>query len=205
MTRPDREGGDLKERAEDAEIASLAQGLALDRPVALVGLMGAGKSTVGRRLAAALNLPFVDADAEIENAAGMSVQDIFAQFGEDYFRQGERRVIERLLNEPPHVLATGGGAFIDPSTRALMREKAISVWLRADLDVLMRRVERRDDRPLLKGDNPRGVMRKLMDIRYPIYGEADVIVDSSPGPHAASVLAVLRGLRAKLTPEPHQS
>lgn len=200
MTRPDRESGDLREKPEDPEIARLAQGLHVDRPVALVGLMGAGKSTIGRRLALALKLPFVDADAEIEHAAGLSVQEIFARFGEDYFRRGERRVIERLLNDPPHILATGGGAFIDPMTRTLMRQKAISIWLRADLDVLMRRVERRDDRPLLKGDDPRAVMRRLMDLRYPIYAQADLIVDSSPGPHAASVAAVLRALHAHTAP-----
>ncbi|MBI1251165.1 MAG: shikimate kinase [Alphaproteobacteria bacterium] len=159
--------------------------------------MGAGKTTIGRRLAAALQVPFLDADAEIERAAGMTVQEIFAEFGEAYFRQGERRVIERLLSGEPFVLATGGGAFIDPQTRALMRAKAVSIWLRAGLDVLMRRVERRDDRPLLKTDDPRAVMQKLMDVRYPIYAQADLTVESSTGPHNDSVAAVLRALRAR--------
>lgn len=175
-----------------------AQGLELGRTLALVGLMGAGKTTIGRRLAQALALPFVDADVAIADAAGQSVEEIFAAHGECEFRRGERKVIERLLDEPPHVLATGGGAFINPGTRALMKQKAISIWLKAPLDVLMKRVARRDDRPLLKEDNPRAVMQKLMDDRYPIYAEADLVVETGAGPHNAAVAAILNVLRAHL-------
>ena len=193
MTRPD---GDIGERTDQAaELRRLAQGLKVDRPIALVGLMGAGKTTIGRRLAQALDLRFVDADLEIERAAGMRIEDIFAKHGEVDFRRGERLVIARLMNEGPMVLATGGGAFIDPETRALMREKAISIWLKAPLDVLMRRVERRDDRPLLKTEDPRAVMQALMDKRYPIYAEAEITVDSINAPHAAVAANVLSALR----------
>jgi shikimate kinase len=170
-------------------------GLTIDRTVVLVGLMGAGKTTVGRRLAQALGLPFRDADHEIEQAAGATVSEIFARHGEAEFRRGERRVISRLLLEPPHILATGGGAFIDPDTRAEVKAKAISVWLRADLEVLLRRVERREDRPLLKGGDARAVLARLIDQRYPIYAEADLIVESDAGPHALTVQAVLEALR----------
>ena len=168
------------------------------RTIALVGLMGAGKTTVGRRLAAALNMSFADADAEIVKAAGRSIEEIFAQHGECAFRRGERQVIARLLNGPVHVLATGGGAFIDPGTRALMKERAISIWLKAPLDVLMKRVEKRDTRPLLKEADPRAVMQRLMDERYPIYAEADIIVESSPGPHNTAVEKIIEALRAHL-------
>lgn len=173
---------------------ALAAGLVVDRPIVLVGLMGAGKTTIGRRLAAVLNLPFVDADEEIEAAAGLSVSEIFARHGEPEFRRGERRVIERLLLGPPHVLATGGGAFMDPETRALVRARAVSVWLRADIDVLMRRVEKRDTRPLLRGGDPRAVMERLMAERHPVYAEADVTVDSNNQPHGAAVAQVLQAL-----------
>jgi len=190
--------GEIGERTEEA--AERPQNdpgavLRIERPIALVGLMGAGKTTVGRRLAQALKLGFVDADVEIERAAGMNIADIFAQHGEAEFRRGERMVIARLLGEPPQVIATGGGAFIDPETRALMREKAISIWLKAPLDVLMRRVEKRDTRPLLQGPDPRAVMQALMDKRYPIYAEADVTVDSTDSPHNAAVATVLAALR----------
>jgi len=131
----------------------------------LVGLMGAGKSTVGRRLAAALGHPFIDADAEIEKAAGRSVADIFETYGEEAFRSGERRVIARLLDSSPVVLATGGGAFMDEETRALVKERAVSIWLRADIDVLMKRVSKRDTRPLLRVEDPRKVMEKLIEER----------------------------------------
>ena len=166
------------------------------RTLALVGLMGAGKTTVGRRLASALQLPFVDADAEIVKAAGRTIEEIFAEHGECSFRRGERQVIARLLTGPVHVLATGGGAFIDPRTRALMKERAISIWLKAPLDVLMKRVEKRDTRPLLKEENPRAVMERLMADRYPIYAEADIIIESAPGPHHTAVTAILDALRA---------
>src|SRR5919112_4935718 len=146
------------------------------RSIVLVGLMGAGKSTVGRRLAQKLGLPFRDADHEIEAAAGMSIPDIFAIYGETYFRDGERRVIARLLQEGPMVLATGGGAFMSEETRARIRERGVSVWLRADLDVLMRRVRKRANRPLLQNADPEGTMRKLIEARHPVYAQADLMV-----------------------------
>lgn len=164
--------------------------------------MGSGKTTIGRRLAAALKLPFRDADQEIEEAAGLSVADIFSLHGEPEFRRGERRIIARLLTEPPHVLATGGGAFMDPETRAAIRASAVSVWLRADLDTLMRRVERREGRPLLAAPDPRGVMERLMRERDPIYAEADFTVESAPGPHQATVDAVLTALAARFARSP---
>jgi shikimate kinase len=188
------EGGGLAEPGNDVQ--ALAASLHIDRPIVLVGLMGAGKTTVGRRLAAALNLPFVDADEEIERAAGLPVSEIFARHGEPEFRRGERRVIERLLHGGPHVLATGGGAFMDADTRALVRANAVSVWLRADIDVLMRRVEKRDTRPLLRNGDPRAVMERLMAERYPVYAEADVVVDSNNAPHGSAVLQVLQALHA---------
>ena len=197
MTRPD--SGEIGERSDGAaDLRRLAEGVVVDRPIALVGLMGAGKTTIGRRLASAMGLSFLDADAEIERAAGMRVEEIFAKHGETDFRRGERKVIARLLNDPPHILATGGGAFIDPETRALMKEKAISIWLRAPLEVLMRRVVRRDDRPLLKNDDPQAVMEALMAKRYPIYAEADLTVDSGNGPHNSAVAGVLSALREYL-------
>ena len=150
----------------------------LDRSIVLVGLMGAGKTSVGRRLASRLGLPFVDADQEIEAAAGCTIQEIFDRFGEAGFRDGERRVIARLLEGPPHVLSTGGGAFMDPATRALIRRRGLSVWLRAELDVLVARTARRDNRPLLKTGEPRDILRRLMETRYPVYAEADLTVDS---------------------------
>jgi shikimate kinase len=195
VARPD--SSDIGERADAAaELRRLAEGITLTRTVALVGLMGAGKTTIGRRLAAALDIRFADADAEIVKAAGCSIDEIFATHGECEFRRGERQVIARMLDEPPHILATGGGAFIDPRTRALMKERAISIWLKAPLDVLMKRVERRDDRPLLKEDDPRAVMQRLMDERYPIYAEADLTVESANGPHNSAVRDLLVALRA---------
>jgi shikimate kinase len=168
------------------------------RTIALVGLMGAGKSSVGKRLATLLSVPFKDADEEIVKAAGETIPEIFAHHGEAEFRRGERRVIARLLEEPAHVLATGGGAFMDDETRVLLKERAITVWLRADLETLMKRVSRRDDRPLLKAGDPRAVMERLMGERYPIYAQADLVVDSDDGPHHRTVdaiLAALEGLR----------
>ena len=144
-----------------------APAISLPRTVALVGLMGAGKSSIGRRLAQRLKVPFIDADAEIEAAAGATIEEIFERHGEAAFREGERRVIARLLEGPVQVLATGGGAFMDPATRALMRERAITVWLRADLELLLSRVTRRNNRPLLKGGDPRAVLERLMAERYP--------------------------------------
>jgi shikimate kinase len=168
------------------------------RSVVLVGLMGAGKSTVGRRLAQKLGLSFRDADHEIEAAAGMTIPDIFAIYGETYFRDGERRVIARLLQEGPIVLATGGGAFMSEETRARIRERGVSVWLRADLDVLMRRVRKRTNRPLLQNADPEGTMRKLIEARHPVYAQADLTVESHEAPHDRVVHEVARGLKAWL-------
>jgi len=168
------------------------------RTIALVGLMGVGKSSVGRRLANALELPFCDADAEVEAAAGRSITDIFAELGEPAFREGERRVIARLLEQPPHVLATGGGAFINPQTRALIKSKAISIWLKADLEVLARRVTRKDSRPLLAGRDPLEVLRAQAEVRYPAYGEADLVVETGDAAHHVTVEQVIQALRDHL-------
>ena len=162
----------------------------LERTVALVGMMGVGKSTVGKKLADSLGAPFVDSDDEIVRAAGLSVQEIFERHGEPEFRRGERRVIERLLGGPPVVLATGGGAYMDPETRALLKEKATTVWLRADLDLIWKRVNRRDTRPLLKRDNPKQVLADLLAVRAPIYAEADIAIDSGDGPATDAVKAI---------------
>ena len=194
MVRP--ESSDVGERADAAaELRRQGEGIALSRTVALVGLMGAGKTTVGRRLAHALQLPFVDADEAIVEAAGRPIADIFAERGECDFRRGERNVIARLLAGPIHILATGGGAFIDTNTRALMKERAISVWLKAPLDVLMKRVSKRDHRPLLKEDDPQAVMQRLIDERYPIYAGADITIETGAGPHNTAVSAILSALR----------
>jgi shikimate kinase len=166
------------------------------RSIVLVGLMGAGKSTIGRRLAQKLDLAFVDADAEIEQAAGKSVQDIFRDHGEASFREGERRVIARLLESGPLVLATGGGAFMNEETRNNISRRGIAVWLKADIELLMKRVRRRDNRPLLKADNPEEVMQTLIEQRYPVYGRADIIVESRDVPHSSIVSDVIRALAA---------
>ncbi len=172
-----------------------ASGLrASGKSIVLVGLMGAGKSSVGKRLARCLALPFADSDDEIVAVAGCSIPDIFDIYGEDAFRDCERRVIVRMLEQQPHVMATGGGAFMNPVTRLEIRERAISVWLRADLGTLVERTSRRSDRPLLRGDNPRARLESLMRERYPIYAEADVVVDSSPEPLEITVQKVLRAL-----------
>jgi len=165
-----------------------------DKTIALVGLMGVGKSSIGRRLAGALGLPFKDADTEIEAAAGRSISEIFALFGEPAFRDGERRVISRLLDEPPHVLATGGGAFAQDETRALIKQKAISVWLKADLEVLARRVAKRDHRPLIAGKNPMDVLRAHERDRYPAFQTADIIVETGDAAHQVAVDAILKAL-----------
>ncbi|RDE06464.1 shikimate kinase [Sphingomonas aracearum] len=164
------------------------------RPIVLVGLMGVGKSTVGRRLAARLRLPFVDADNEIEAAAGMSVAEIFERFGEAHFRDGERRVIQRLIDGTPKVIATGGGAFINPETRALILAQSTAVWLDARIDVLVERVRRRNHRPLLKDRNPAEVLRELAAVRNPIYAEAPIHVSSHQAPHEHTVVAILKAL-----------
>jgi shikimate kinase len=171
-----------------------------DRTIVLVGLMGVGKSSVGRRLAAALNMPFKDVDTEVEQAAARPISEIFAELGETAFRDGERRVIARLLDDPPHVMATGGGAFMNEQTRALVKEKAISIWLKADFDVLARRVGRRDDRPLLRGRDPVEVLREQAAIRYPQFEEADLTVQTEDQPHQATVDSILASLN-KLSEE----
>lgn len=175
----------------------------LPKTVVLVGLMGAGKTSIGRRIAHRLHLPFLDADAEIEAAAGCTIEEIFARHGEAAFRAGERRVIARLiLDNPVHVLATGGGAFVDEQTRMLLREHAITVWLRAELEVLLARTARRNNRPLLKTGDPREILANLIDVRYPVYAEADVILDSedvSPDETADRLIEALeRYCRTKL-------
>jgi shikimate kinase len=148
------------------------------KSIILVGLMGAGKTSVGRKLAEKMEMTFIDADEEIVKAAGCSIEDIFELYGESAFRDVEERVIQRLLEEGPAILATGGGAFMNPKTRALFARKGVSVWLRVELDVLVKRTRRRGGRPLLKNREPRAVLKKLMDERYPVYAEADIIIDS---------------------------
>jgi shikimate kinase/3-dehydroquinate synthase len=165
--------------------------------------MGCGKSSVGRRLATVLDLPFLDADEEIERAAGQTIPEIFEAHGEAHFREGERKVIARLLQAGPQVLATGGGAFMAAETRERIRERGLSIWLRAEIGILMRRVARRDNRPLLKTADPEARMRMLMAERHPIYAEADVIIDSREVPHDIIVDEVIRGLIAgPLAPVP---
>ena len=166
----------------------------LKRTVALVGMMGAGKSSVGRRLATKLGVPFRDADSEIEAAAGCTISEIFERFGEADFRDGERRVIGRLLAEPPHILATGGGAFIDPRTRTEIKSHAVSIWLRASVELLVTRVQRRDTRPLLREGDPREILTRLLAQREPIYAEADLLLDSEEGPHSAVVERIIAAL-----------
>jgi shikimate kinase len=183
----------MAKRSITREVERLHRGLN-NRPIVLVGLMGAGKTSIGRRLAAKLGLSFVDADQEIEKAAGKSIPEIFADHGEPYFREGERRVIARLLDNGAQVLATGGGAFMNDETRARIAQASISVWLRADLPLLMKRVMKRDNRPLLKQDDPEAVMRNLMDTRYPVYGQANVTVESRDVQHAQMVNEVVRAL-----------
>ncbi len=182
--------------AEAAIVAALGA-----RSVVLVGMMGAGKSSIGRRLAARLCIPFVDADNEIEIAAGMTIPDIFATYGEAYFRAGETRVIARLLESGPQVLATGGGAFMNPDTRNGVRAHGISVWLKAEFDVLMRRIKRRQDRPMLKTDDPGETLRTLMAERYPVYAQADITIQSREVPHEKIVEEIVSALAARLTPD----
>jgi shikimate kinase len=172
------------------------------RSIVLVGMMGAGKSSVGRKLALKLALPFVDADTEIEAAAGMTIAEIFAIRGEAEFRAGETRVIARLLDTGPQVLATGGGAFMNPETRAAIRAHGVSVWLRAEFDVLMKRIRRRSDRPLLKTPDPAATLRALIEQRYPVYAEADVTVDSIDVPHEVIVDEIVAALQAYMAGAP---
>lgn len=160
----------------------------------LVGLMGVGKSTIGRRLAARLGLPFVDADDEIERAAGMSIQEIFDTFGEAQFRDGERRVIARLIDGTPKVIATGGGAFVNEDTRRLILDKAVAIWLDANIDILVERVSRRDGRPLLRNRNAREVLTQLADERRPFYSQAPIRVMSSDSPHDATIDKIMKAI-----------
>ena len=168
------------------------------KTIVLVGLMGAGKTSVGRLLAKRLDLEFIDADDEIEQAARCSIEQIFESHGEAEFRDGERRVIARLLTGPTHVLATGGGAFMRKETRDAIRGRGISVWLRADLDLLLRRVSRRKNRPLLRNENPRQTLEKLIEERYPVYAEADIVVDSGDQPPGTIVDTVIESLETFL-------
>jgi shikimate kinase len=180
-------------KPEAAIVAALGR-----RSIVLIGMMGAGKSSVGRRLAARLGLAFVDADSEIETAAGMSIADIFSAHGEAYFRSGEARVIARLLEGGPQVLATGGGAIMNPDTRAAIRAKAVSIWLNAEYDVLLRRVRRRTDRPMLKTADPAETLRRLLAERSPTYAQADVTLNSRDAPHETIVNEAIAALGAHL-------
>ena len=168
--------------------------LRLNRSIVMVGLMGAGKTSIGRRLAQRLHVPFTDSDSEIEKAANETIAEIFARDGEAVFRTGERRIIARLLDGPVQVLATGGGAFMDPATRARIREHGISIWLRADLETLLERTARRQHRPLLNQGEPREVLTRLMATRYPLYAEADIAIDSLAGPADTTVQKLLTAL-----------
>lgn len=188
MTRPDPA---LRQARAEALSAALGE-----RPLVLVGMMGAGKTTVGRRLAARLNRQFLDSDEEIEKAAQMTIPEIFEQRGEPEFRAGETRVIARVLKQPGVVLATGGGAFVNLETRALIKAEGVSVWLKAEIDILFERVSRRSNRPLLKTANPRETLRKLIEDRYPIYAEADVTVVSRDVPQEAVATDVVDALLA---------
>lgn len=173
-----------------------------DKSIVMVGLMGCGKSAVGRRLASHLGLPFVDADDEIEKAAGKSIEDIFADHGEAYFREGERKVLARLLHSGPQVLATGGGAYMNAETRAAIAQSGISIWLKADLPLLLRRVAKRNNRPLLKNGDSETVMRNLMEARYPVYAGADLTVESRDVPHEAIVSEIMGRLANTLSVQP---
>ncbi len=176
-----------------------AEPATLARSIVLVGLMGAGKSCIGRRLAQRLDVAFVDADAEIELAAGCTIAEIFEKYGEGAFRDGERRVMSRLLQGPPTILAAGGGAFMDAETRELIREHAVSVWLRADLDTLAARTKGRGHRPLLNAGDPRETLAKLIEVRYPVYAEADITVDTGADNPNLTCVRVIEAL-AKIAP-----
>src|ERR1700681_351147 len=175
------------------------------RSVVLVGMMGVGKSSIGRRLAARLGVPFVDADSEIEKAAGMSIADIFARHGEADFRSGEARVIARLLDGGPQVLATGGGAVMNADTRAAIKAKGVSIWLNADFDILMRRIsKRKNDRPMLQTEDPAATLRQLLAEREPFYAQSDLTVQSREVPHEAVVTEIVDGVASFLGVPPHR-
>jgi shikimate kinase len=188
----------LRKLTEPSPLATALAAAVATRSIVLVGMMGAGKSSIGRRLAKKLDLPFVDADAEIELAAGMPITDIFDHHGEAYFRSGEARVIARLLDQGRQVLATGGGAFMNPGTRALIAGKGISVWLRAEPDILLRRIKRRSDRPLLRTTDPEATLKRLIEERYPVYTEADVTIHSRDVPHEIIVDEIIGAIAARL-------
>jgi len=188
-----RGGAQVERVLADRKVPEIRR-LVPSRAIVLVGLMGAGKSKIGRRLAARIGLPFFDSDPEIEAAAGETIEEIFANRGERVFRDGERRVIARLLAQPVHVLATGGGAFMDPATRQTIARRGVSLWLRADLDVLVARVLRRSNRPLLKQGDPRAILAELIARRYPVYAEADVAVDSGDGSPETTVARAIAAL-----------
>ena len=185
---------DLEETLPTAsELAALVH--RIQRPVVLVGMMGVGKSSVGKRLSAVLDCPFVDADEEIEKAAQMTIPEIFAAYGEPYFRDGERRVIARLIEDGGRqVIATGGGAFCNDDTRALILGKAITVWLDSDIDTLVERTTRKDNRPLLQQGDPREILTRLREERRPAYSQAPIHVQSGNGPHGRAVAKVLKGI-----------
>ncbi len=195
-TMKDDSKSDLPREEIDTS-AELRQTLG-ERPIVLVGLMGAGKTTVGRRLAARLNLPFNDADAEIERAAGKTIPEIFTDHGEAAFRDGEKKVIARILQSGPQVLATGGGAFIDAQTRQEISKYGISVWLKADANLLLKRVSKRGGRPLLQGGNPKQILNRLVDERYPNYAKADITVESKDVPHLQIVQLIVDALEGHL-------
>jgi len=169
----------------------------LEKTLVLVGMMGAGKTSVGRRLAHVLGVPFRDADAEIELAAGCTVNEIFERYGEPAFRAGERKVIARLLGDPPHILATGGGAFMDEETRIRIKQSAVSIWLKAPIELLLERVMRKDTRPLLRNTDRRAALERLLKEREPIYAQADIIIESDDGPHDAAVKGIVAALEER--------
>jgi shikimate kinase len=183
--------GAVQKPAENGRESAVVRALG-NRSIVLVGMMGAGKSSIGRRLAARLGIPFIDADAEIESAAGMTIPEIFDKHGEPYFRAGEARVIARLLDNGPQVLATGGGSLMDAQTRALIGEKGVSIWLKADIDVLLKRTKRRNDRPLAEK------IKDLLPIREPLYAQADIVVQSRDEPHDTIVDEIMMQLPRRL-------
>ena len=178
------------------EIEAIAR--RIDRPVVLVGMMGVGKSSIGRKLAAMLHLPFVDADEEIVAAAQMTIAEMFETYGEGYFRDGERRVIARLIDGEPKVIASGGGAFVNPETRALIRERALAVWLDCDIETLLDRVGRKSNRPLLQGGDPRKILARLQRERREAYAEAPIHVTSNSGPHGRAAVQIVQEIGAWL-------
>ena len=193
----------IQNDANEQASAAAILGLLGRRSIVLVGIMGVGKSSIGRRLAARLGVPFVDADSEIEKAAGMSIPDIFARHGEAYFRNGEARVIARLLESGPQVLASGGGAVMNADTRATIKGKGVSIWLKAEFDVLMRRIaKRKNERPMLQTDDPSETLRQLMITREPVYALADLTVQSREAPHEAIVAEIMRALTGFLGAPP---